>query len=80
MPDTAFQLWLIVLATLNYVAGLLVLRRGVRLSWVAATLGAAIFAFGSPRLQQLNHPQLLAGFYTLLVLYAVLRLAPLGET
>ena len=80
VPDTAFQLWLIVLATLNYLAGLLVLRRGLRLSWVASSLGAAIFAFGSPRLQQLNHPQLLAGFYTLLALYAILRLASLGDT
>ena len=80
VPDTAFQLWLIMLSTLNYLAGLLVLRHGLRLSWVASAFGAAIFAFGSPRLQQLNHPQLLSGFYILLALYALLRLASLGDT
>ena len=40
----------------------------------AAVAGAALVAFGAPRLNQMSHQQLLPFFYPLLTLYALARL------
>ncbi len=52
-PDTAFQLWTLALSALNYSVMLHFLTRRVGLSVVAASAGAFLFAFGSPRANML---------------------------
>lgn len=39
-----------------------------------AAVGAYLFAFGAPRINQISHPQLLPHFFSLLVIWAVLHL------
>ncbi|MEQ8766151.1 MAG: hypothetical protein RL885_19700 [Planctomycetota bacterium] len=78
-PDTSFSLWLITLTTLNYLAALFLLRRGFSFSWPATIFGAALFAFASPRLQQLTHGQLIPGFWVLLAIFALQRLLTAGS-
>src|SRR5690242_13065432 len=68
-PDTAFQLWMIGVSALNFLAGFLLFRRALRLGALASTAGAFLIAFGAPRINQLMHPQLIPHFYTLLVLF-----------
>jgi len=46
--QTAFQLWMLTMSTLNYAAAYLVLRLLVRTSIPASGIGALLFAFGSP--------------------------------
>ena len=72
-PVTAFQLWLIAVWALNYVAFHLFLVRVLRLNPVAAAAGAYLFAFGSPRVANVAHPQLVPWFYLVLALYALFR-------
>ncbi len=71
--DSSMQLWLIAMATLNYLAAFLFLRRIVRVSPDAAALGAFLFAFGAPRSAQVMHSQLLPHFFTIAALYALWR-------
>jgi hypothetical protein len=73
-PDTAFQLWIAACLLLDYAAMWLWLARGLGLGAGAAAGGAFLFAFGSSRIAQLNHAQLLAGFFTVLALHAATRL------
>lgn len=73
-PDTAFQLWMLTMATLNLVAAYLLLRRALHCSAVASAAGAFLFAFASMRTAQLDHPQLLPQFYTIFAIYALVRL------
>lgn len=73
-PDTAFQLWMLTMATLNVVAAYLLLRRALHCSAVASAVGAFVFAFAGVRSAQLQHPQLLPQFYTIFAVYALVRL------
>lgn len=73
-PDTAFQWWELVMATLNYAAALLFLRRVARVGTPAAALGAAVFAFAGMRIAQLQHPHLLPEFYIVTAAYGAARL------
>ncbi|HLL53380.1 MAG TPA: hypothetical protein VK447_07535, partial [Myxococcaceae bacterium] len=73
LPDTAFQLWMITVAVINFVAAYLLLRRPLGHSPFAASFGAFLFSFGTPRLAQLNHQHLLPQFFTLWALHALLR-------
>jgi hypothetical protein len=74
-PDLSFGLWLVSMSVLNFAAGLLFFRKGLGFGIPAAVAGSALLAFGAPRLNQLNHPQLLPFFFPLLSLYALSRLA-----
>ncbi len=76
-PDTAFQLWLIVVWTINFGAFQLFLTRCLRLDPVAAAAGAYLFAFGSSRVANATHPQLIPGFYLVLALGALFRVMEL---
>jgi hypothetical protein len=73
-PDTAFELWLLTMATLNFGASYVLLRRALRASAAAASLGAFVFAFGAPRGAQVYHAQLVPQLYTVVALYALWRL------
>jgi hypothetical protein len=73
-PDTSFQMWMLSVASLNYVLALACCRRVLRVDWPAAALGAFVFAFGSIRIAQLSHAQLFGQFYWVIALYAIARL------
>ena len=74
-PDVSFGSWMISMSALNYAAGLLLFRKGFGFGMPAAVAGASLVAFGAPRMNQLNHQQLLPFFFPLLALYALARLA-----
>jgi hypothetical protein len=73
-PDTAFQLWMLTIGTLNYVAALLLFARGFRCRPVASAVGATLFSFAAIRTAQIIHAQLLPHFYVVLALFALIRL------
>ena len=73
--DTSFQLWLVSASTLNFATFYLLLVKRLKVSQAAATIGALLFAFGSPRLNQLGHSQLVPQFYSVLCLYGLLAIA-----
>jgi hypothetical protein len=75
-PCASYQLLLILLCVLDYLAMLLVLRQ-LGVGPPLATLGAFLFAFGAPHQGQLGHIQLFATFYVPLSLWALWRLLAL---
>ncbi|WP_041286217.1 hypothetical protein [Desulfomonile tiedjei] len=74
LPDTSFQLWMITVGILNFLASLLFLRRGLGLSLIASAGGAYLFSFASMRGTQLNYPQLLPQFFTMIALFCLCRM------
>ncbi len=64
-PDTAFQLWILALSALNYAAMFHLLSRRLGFSLVAASAGAFLFAFGSPRVNMLAQQTQLTQFLSL---------------
>ncbi|HSP81190.1 MAG TPA: hypothetical protein VLQ93_21905, partial [Myxococcaceae bacterium] len=72
--DTAYQLWLLGVTSLNFLVALWLLRAGFGVGRVPAVVGAVLFAAGASRLNQANHPQLLPQFYCLLAVLALLVL------
>jgi hypothetical protein len=80
-PDTAYQLWLVTICSLNYWTTDALLRNCLRLNPLASTLGAFLFAFASSRLSQISHSQLYTHFFTIVAIYALYRLfeAPVGQ-
>ncbi len=70
-PDMAFGLWIVSMSALNYAAGLLLFSKGFGFGAPAAVAGASLVAFGAPRMNQLQHQQLLPFFFPLLALYAL---------
>jgi hypothetical protein len=74
VPETAFQLCLMALVTLNYFSFYLLATRCLRLPPVSAAFAAFLFAFASPRLVHMVHLQLHIHFYTVACIYALYRL------
>lgn len=72
--DTAFQLWILSMSTLNFAAAYGLLRRALVFRPESAAIGAFVFAFGASRINQLGHEQLLAHFYTVVAIYSLIRL------
>lgn len=76
--DTAFQFWMLTVVSLNFLAAYLWLRRGLKplVNFVPlpCSAGAFLFAYGSARIVQTGHQQLLPHFYTIIALYALTRL------
>jgi hypothetical protein len=73
-PDTALQLWLLTIASLNYLAAYVLLRNGFDCAPLAAAFGAFLFAFASVRVNQIMHPQLLPQFFSLIAVFAAVRI------
>jgi hypothetical protein len=71
-PHTAFQMWMLVIWSLNFGAMYLFLRRWISCSSFAAAAGAYLFAFASPRMVNFMHQQLVVQFYLVLSLAAVI--------
>lgn len=72
--DLAWQAWVLTLTSLNFLAMLWLLTRGLGLRLGPAVVGAVLFTAGAPRLNQLNHPQLTGQFLALVALGALLVL------
>lgn len=64
-PYNSYQLWIISCLIFNFVAAWLLLLRGLGFTVLAAAAGALLFSFGNPRLNQLNHLQLLPQFFVI---------------
>ena len=73
-PDTAFQLWLLTIATLNFASALLLFSRGFRCRPIAAAAGAMLLSFASVRTAQVMHAQLIPFFYIALAILAILQI------
>jgi len=65
-PDTAFQLWTLIVCILCFVS-FAVLMRKYQVSHANSALSAFLFAFNLPKAIQLTHPQLLPQFFIPLV-------------
>lgn len=72
-PDTSFQLWLMSALVLNYFAAYRLLRDCFGLRPWPSSAGAFLFAFGSSRIAQINHPQLALQWYMVGALYAAIQ-------
>jgi len=59
--ESAFQAWIVIGYLLNFIAAAWVLRR-LSVTWIAAAIGAAIFAFSITQQLRLGHAQLLWRF------------------
>jgi hypothetical protein len=73
LPDTSFQLWLLVVAALDFVTARAFLKRALGCSEIAAGTGAFLFVAAAMRARQLNHPQTLVQFPSMVTLYALVR-------
>ena len=65
MPDTSFQLWMILATVLNYCAALFLLRSTLGISLIGSLGGSYLFAFAGARVAQISHQHLLPQFYSL---------------
>lgn len=72
--DLAWQAWVLTMTSLNFLAALVLLTRGLGLRLGPAVWGAVLFSVGAPRLNHSNHPQLTGQFFALLAIGAVLVL------
>ena len=77
--DTAFQLWLLTVASLNYLTMYAFLARPLRLRSLAAALGAVLFTAGNARVAEIVHPQLYVHFYSVIAVYALVRFFEAGR-
>ncbi len=70
MPDTAYQLWVMILLGLNFYLTYWVFRR-LSFSFFPSLVAGYLFAFANMRIGQLGHPQVLPHFFTSLTLLAM---------
>jgi hypothetical protein len=78
-PETAYQLWMILCWSLNFLACYLLLRRGLRSTELGAAVGAFLFAFASARMANIVHLQLVPQFFLLATLIAAVELLRTAE-
>jgi hypothetical protein len=71
--DTSLQLWMLSVVALDYVSMALFLRGCLGFRHAGAALGGFLFAFGSPRITQVGHQQLLPQFFTVFAFYGLYR-------
>ena len=73
-PHTAYQLWMLVIWSLNFLSCYLLLRRGIRISTIGSSMGAFLFAFGGPRYMSMAHQQLAPQFWLILSLAGLIMI------
>jgi hypothetical protein len=73
-PDTAFQLWVLTVSALNFLSAYVWFARGFKLHSLGAAAGAALFAYAGMRINQTMHHQLFPHFWSIVCLFALLRL------
>ena len=78
-PHTAYQCWMLCCWALNFLACYLLLKKGFRVSAFAAAVGAALFAFGSPRMANVMHQQIVVQFYLVVSILAAMELVRLHD-
>jgi len=66
-PETSFQLWMIIISILNFLA-FYILARSLGINKWFAGFGSFLFAFCLPRASQVGHQQLLPQFFSVLAL------------
>lgn len=71
-PETSFQLWLIIVTVLNFIAFYLLARRLRAEFWVAG-IGSFLFAFCLPRSSQIGHQQILIQFFSVFALWSLVK-------
>jgi hypothetical protein len=71
-PDSAYQLWMIVLASFNFVATYTLLKRFYSCGVIASSTAAMIFAFSTAQFSHLSQQQLTPLFFVLISLMAIL--------
>lgn len=71
MPDTSYQLWMITMMVLNYVAFFLFLKRNYITHPFAASAGAYLFTFSALRVNQLGHMAIANAIWAVLLIYAI---------
>jgi hypothetical protein len=67
-PDRAYVWWLLATSALNALVARWFLRSALGVGPLAASAGAVLIAAGAPRVHAVNHPQLVAAYWALLVL------------
>lgn len=72
VPETAFQLWMIIISSLNFFSFYL-LARSLKIKIWLAGFASFIFAFCIPRSIQIGHQQLLPQFYSILALLFLIK-------
>lgn len=70
-PETAYQLWLVAVSSVNFAGMGWILRRTFSVGVLAASFGACFFAFSSARMAQIGHVQLLPQIFVLGAFVAV---------
>ncbi len=78
-PHTAYQCWMLCCWSINFLACYLLLRRGFRSSAFGAAMGAALFAFGSPRMANVMHQQIVVQFFLVVSIWAAIELVRLSD-
>ena len=73
-PQTAFQLWILIAGCLNYLSLYILLKKLLGYGEIASNAGAFLFAFGSSRMMQEWHPQLVPECYVVLSLAGLIFL------
>jgi hypothetical protein len=73
-PHTAYQLWMLSCWTVNFLACYVLLRRGLGVSAFAGGVAAGLFAFGSPRMANVMHQQLVPQFFVVLSILAAIEI------
>ncbi len=73
-PDTAFQLWVPAVLTLNYVAAVWLFRFIMNLSIPASIAGAYLFAFAGMRISQCGHQQLFPQFFSMMAVICLFKI------
>ncbi|HUQ94495.1 MAG TPA: DUF4214 domain-containing protein [Bryobacteraceae bacterium] len=71
-PETAYPLWLLLVSAANFVVMFAFLRSVPKLTALAATGGAYLFAFSAVRLNQSIHSHLWPQFYIVLALWSAI--------
>jgi hypothetical protein len=72
--STSSQLWLMLMAALNFGCFYAFVRKGLGLDRVAASSAAFVFAFGLPRVAQIGHSQLWPQVYVVLIVWGMVVL------
>lgn len=78
-PHTAYQCWMLCCWSFNFLACYLLLKRGFRVSAFAAAMGAALFAYGSPRMANVMHQQIVIQIFLVVSIWAAIELVRLSD-
>lgn len=73
-PETAFQLWVLSLSVCNFFCAYLLFRCAFLLHPLGAATGAGLFAYAGLRINQAMHHQLFPQFWSVLCLFALVRM------